>query len=376
MRASLASKRLVDEQMSEQTVKSSVGQRIPNGMLEDNAPRNMWWVAARGDEVAEKPLARWLLDVPVVLYRLADGTPVALEDRCPHRWAPLSAGRVIDDRLVCPYHGMEFAADGQCARVPSQTTVPKQARVRSFAVKETGAFLWIWMGDQAAIDCEPVDLTYTDHPEWSFVTGYYEVDANWVLIRENVLDLTHIPFLHANTFKQKDWVNPPQASLEGDTIIYRQAFAAAPLSPLFCAGMGLPEDKHVERVQEGRMPSLAVSFSDWNVHDPEPEAGRRSDFLMRGCHIVTPSQGGKTHYFWGAAFDVPEISEDVATKTKDNIVAAFDEDKALLEKMQDQIRTDPRGLSYPEITLGADSAGVMVRRVLNKKLAAEGRSLS
>ncbi len=139
--------------------------------------------------------------------------------------------------------------------------------------------------------------------------------------------------------------------------------------------MGLPEDKPVTRVQEGRMPSHAVSFSDWNVHDPTPASGRRSDFLARGCHIVTPSVGGKTQYFWAAALDVPEISAEVAEKTKTNIMAAFEEDKDLLEKMQAQISLDPRGPDYPEITLGADSAGVRVRQLLSKKLTAEDRSL-
>ncbi len=73
------------------------------------------------------------------------------------------------------------------------------------------------------------------------------------MIRENVLDLTHIAFLHANTFKQNNWTTVPEICMEGDQVIYRQAFAAAPLSPLFCEGMGLPEDKPVERVQVGRM---------------------------------------------------------------------------------------------------------------------------
>lgn len=354
----------------------ATGQRIPNGMLEDNAPRNMWWVAAHSSEVTEKPLARWILERPVVLYRGENGAPAALDDRCPHRWAPLSEGRVSGNEIVCPYHGMEFGADGICTKVPTQKMMPKNAAVRSYPVRESGAFIWIWMGDPEAIDAEPVDMSYTANPDWSVVNGYYEVDANWVMIRENVLDLTHIAFLHATTFKQNDWVNPPEAFMEGDTVVYRQEFDAAPLSPLFCAGMGLPEDKPVKRVQEGRMPSLAVSFSDWNVHDPAPEAGRRSDFLMRGCHIVTPSIGGKTHYFWAAAFDVPEISDEVAQKTQASITAAFDEDKDLLEKMCAQIRQDPRGVDYPEITLGADSAGVKVRQVLNKKLAAEGRALS
>ena len=92
------------------------GQTIPNGMLEDNYPRNMWWVAAHRDEVTTKPLARWLLETPVVLYRLEDGTPAALYDRCPHRWAPLSEGHVRDDKIICPYHGMEFNTAGGTVR--------------------------------------------------------------------------------------------------------------------------------------------------------------------------------------------------------------------------------------------------------------------
>lgn len=346
-------------------------QMIPNGMLDDNYPRNMWWCAAHRDEVSETPMARWLLEKPIVLYRLADGTPVALDNRCPHRWAPLSQGKVINDQLVCPYHGMEFGADGICTNVPTQDNIPKSAKVQSYPLREAGAFVWIWMGDPEAIDHDPIDMSYTTDPDWSFVHGYYEVQANWVLIRENVLDLTHIAFLHANTFKQNDWDNVPEVSMEGDTVIYRQDFAPSPLSPLFCAGFGFEDGKVVKREQEGRMPSLAVSFSDWVIHDIDAEPGARIDYLMRGCHIVTPAKRGQTHYFWGAAFDVPGVPEDVAAKTKKSVVAAFDEDRELLEAMQAQIGDDPRGLDYTEINLAADGAGVRVRQVLARKLAAE-----
>ena len=106
-----------------------------------------------------------------------------------------------------------------------------------------------------------------------------------------------------------------------------------------------------------------------------PQPGARADFLMRGCHIVTPARRGRTHYWWGSAFDVPSITDDVAQKTKASIIAAFDEDKHLLEIMQRQIAEDPRGTDYLEVTLGADGAGIFVRRILNSKLAAEGRSL-
>ena len=164
-------------------------------------------------------------------------------------------------------------------------------------MRESGAFVWIWMGDPEEIENHdpPPDMSYSVDPDWSVVLGYYDVAANWILIRENVLDLTHIAHLHKDTFRQNDWNSVPEITQEGDVITFRQEFGPGPLSPLFCHAMGLGESKPVSRVQIGMMPSLAVSFSDWYVHDPAPEPGARSDFLMRGCHITTPaSVGGRT----------------------------------------------------------------------------------
>ncbi len=346
-------------------------QLIPNGMLDDNYPRNMWWCAAFRTEVAEKPMSRWLLEKPVVMYRKSDGTPVALDDRCPHRWAPLSEGKVINDQIVCPYHGMEFGDDGVCTKVPTQDTVPPSAKVQSYPLKESGLFVWIWMGDPDKIDHDPVDMSYTTDPNWSAVDALMEVNANWILIRENVLDLTHIAFLHSNTFKQSDWENVPEVGMDGDTVYYKQDFPPSPLTPLFCSGFGFPDGKVVKREQQGRMPSLAVSFSDWMVHDIDAAPGERVDYTVRGAHIVTPGKRGKTHYFFAAAFDTPGVDEGVLEKTKASVLSAFTEDKELLEKIHAQVSDDPRGLNFPEINLGADGAGVRVRQVLKRKLEAE-----
>lgn len=360
--------------MSDQMIATGLtkgAQLIPNGMLDDNYPRNMWWCAAHIDEVSEKPLARWLLEMPVVLYRLADGTPVALDNRCPHRWAPLSDGKVLNDQLVCPYHGMEFGADGICTNVPTQDSIPPSARVRSYPLRQAGFYLWIWMGDPGAIDHEPTDMAYLLDPNWSTVEGSMLVESNWALIRENVLDLTHIAFLHANTFKQGDWVEPAEVRMEGDTLIYFKDFEPSPLSPLFCAGFGFPDGKVVKREQEGRMPSLALSFSDWNVHDIDAAPGERVDYLVRGAHIVTPAQRGTTHYFFSAAYDVANVDPEVLEKSKVALLDAFNEDKELLQKITQLVNEDPRGLNYPEINLGADTSGVRLRQVLKRKLEAE-----
>ena len=354
---------------------SGVGQFLANGLLEDNYPRNMWWVAARADEITDKPMARWILELPIVLYRTADGTPAALDDRCPHRWAPLSEGRVEGSEIVCAYHGMAYGTDGACTRIPTQSDIPGGARVRSYPLRESGAFVWIWMGEpeEIANHDPPVDMSYTAAPDWSVLIGYYDVAANWILIRENVLDLTHIAHLHKSTFRQNDWNTVPEITQKGDVITFRQEFGPSPLSPLFCHAMGFGETKPVTRVQVGTMASLAVSFSDWFVHDPAPEPGARSDFLMRGCHITTPGERGRTHYYWSDAFDIAGVAPDVLDLTRSNITAAFDEDKALLERLQERTAKDPRGVDYTEINLRADGAGLRVRRILQGRLAAENR---
>ena len=366
----------MDERIGAESERGArVGQFLANGLLEDNYPRNMWWVAARADEITCKPMARWILELPIVLYRTTDGTPAALDDRCPHRWAPLSEGRVEGTEIVCPYHGMAYATDGTCTRIPTQRDIPGNARVRSYPLRESGAFVWIWMGEpeEIANHDPPVDLSYTTDPDWSVLIGYYDVAANWILIRENVLDLTHIAHLHKSTFRQNDWNTVPEITQKGDVITFRQEFGPSPLSPLFCHAMGLGETKPVTRVQVGTMPSLAVSFSDWYVRDPAPEPGARSDFLTRGFHLTTPGERGRTHYYWSDAFDIAGVAPDVLDLTRSNITAAFDEDKALLERLQERTTKDPRGVDYTEINLRADGAGLRVRRILQARLAAENR---
>jgi len=96
--------------------------------------RNCWYVAAMNDEVHRLLLMRRvILGEPVLLYRKSDGTPVALEDRCPHRHAPLSMGRLVrGDFVECAYHGLTFDGAGKCVRIPAQDTIPPSANVRAF----------------------------------------------------------------------------------------------------------------------------------------------------------------------------------------------------------------------------------------------------
>ena len=99
-----------------------------------NYPRNQWYVAAFDDELQPgQLLARTYLGENVVLFRAPDGTPKALHDRCPHRFAPLSAGKLVGDAIQCGYHGLTFDAGGACIRNP-HGTAPKAACVKPYAL--------------------------------------------------------------------------------------------------------------------------------------------------------------------------------------------------------------------------------------------------
>ena len=98
--------------------------------------RNAWYVAAWDHEITRSLKRRVLLDEPVVLFRTDSGKAVALEDRCCHRQAPLSMGKLIGNVVKCPYHGLEFDSSGKCVKVPSQDMVPPSAKVRAYPMVE------------------------------------------------------------------------------------------------------------------------------------------------------------------------------------------------------------------------------------------------
>ena len=93
--------------------------------------RNYWYVAAYDREITRRPLGRIILGEPIVFYRLEDGTPVALEDRCAHRHLPLSMGKLVGDTLQCHYHGLRYDKTGACVRVPGLVCYGQRNVIRS-----------------------------------------------------------------------------------------------------------------------------------------------------------------------------------------------------------------------------------------------------
>jgi len=154
------------------------------------ALRNQWYCAAFGDELKHEPMARMLLNEPVAIYRRADGTPVAFEDRCCHRRAPLSHGKVEGDNLRCGYHGLLYDPTGAVIWAPGQDRLPSGARVRSYPIVEKHGWVWIWMGEPALADPKSApSYDKYDDPAWASYGELIPVKANYFLVVDNLLDL-------------------------------------------------------------------------------------------------------------------------------------------------------------------------------------------
>jgi len=335
-----------------------------------NYPYNCWWVAAFSHEVGRSMLSRWLLDTPVVLYRTEAGQVVAMEDRCPHRQAPLSLGTLRGDSVECAYHGFRFSPDGSCNRVPTMESPPPFC-VESYPVKEDGPLVWIYLGDREVLDNvgPPPALHWASDPEFAVLNGHIEIAANYMLLKENVLDLTHLGFLHAKTFGITDIVHPPEVVMEAEGVTYRQRFVEHPLPAGYAIPLGLKPGIIWNRETYGSFVSPALQTSANDCFDPakpgEPAMGR-----YRFAHATTPVDQNRMHYFWLIARDhgrSPGEMEQFGNVIKQG----FAEDKLMLEAIQQLANRAPRRGSSGERSVRADAAAVQARRIVTRWMERE-----
>jgi len=185
--------------------------------------RNAWYVAAAAEEITGKPLARTLLNEPVVIFRNGRGEIAALADRCCHRGAPLSLGNATERGIRCGYHGLEFDREGMCIEIPGQRVIPKHARVLSYPVFLKADYVWIWLGQADKADpSEIVDYPPDDQINWPRAHDMLHLQASYIMVLENLMDLSHLSYLHKTSIGSSDGqcerVNGRRADAEGHAV--------------------------------------------------------------------------------------------------------------------------------------------------------------
>ena len=329
--------------------------------------RNCWYVAAMDHEVTRTMRRRILLDEPVVLFRTETGKPVALEDRCCHRQAPLSMGRLAGNVVTCPYHGLQFDTTGACIRVPSQDLVPKGARVKSYPLVEKYHWVWIWMGDPAQADPALIeDFHWREDPAWRSTGSYLHVEGNYLLVVENLLDTTHLAFLHPTTLGTDAFARSEfDVKREGDRITVTR-WLMNELPAQFHKQMGeFPDGVKVDRWQVthyGPPAFVKLDVGSSPVGTGARQGDRSKGVNMWNLNAITPETEKTTHYFWAQAWNFRLDEPWIGDMLKQQIHTIFLEDLGMIQAQQRNMDLGP----VSTVNLGQDKAWVAMRGIVQR----------
>ncbi|MDB5714146.1 MAG: aromatic ring-hydroxylating dioxygenase subunit alpha [Sphingomonadales bacterium] len=352
---------------------TSIDQRGMGVFADRETPliRNCWYVAGLSEEIGRSMLSRTILEMRVLFYRTSAGEVVALHDRCPHRSYPLSRGILDGDDVMCGYHGMRFGADGRCTGIPSnKTATPSKVAVTRFPVEERGPLIWIWMGDIDKAD--PALIPFYDwmaSPDWVHTTNSFEIDASYVALHENLLDLTHFPYLHPTTVGTPEYAASSLEVIHDERGIgvFRKLLDQAP-PPAFAGVMGLV-GRRVNRFSESIFVTPAANTTRAWFENPEPREGERDAFHLRLAHFATPISRNKFLYRWFAARNFALDDENVSAGISRATDTAFQEDLDTLQAIQETL--DIESVPFRELSFASDKPGLEMRRLIVRLAKAE-----
>ena len=259
---------------------------------------DVWYCAALATEVSAVPLARTVCDKPIVLFRTESGRTAALEDRCAHRQAPLSKGRVIGEEIQCIYHGFIFDCAGNCTHVPRQESAPAAARIAHYPAVERWGYVWLWLGAPEAADPATVpNLAWNASDRLRPVFFRWNVKANFQLMADNLLDVSHTDFLHSNSIGSriaaKGAADEPRVELdcriEGKRVHFTRRVRDTLLGPVSTKWAG--SEKPVNR----------TNYLMWEapntIHSVLEFKNDETHHTIHLDHIMTPETPTTMHYF-------------------------------------------------------------------------------
>jgi phenylpropionate dioxygenase-like ring-hydroxylating dioxygenase large terminal subunit len=339
-------------------------------MADANTPfiHNAWYVIAEAREVGRTPISRIVLGRSIVLFRSQVGAVIALQNRCCHRSFPLVHGTVEGDTIVCGYHGLRFDMSGRCVEIPMQKSVPSVVRVRAYRTIEKGAFVWIWMGEEESADESALPhQEWMAHPEWDTCGGYLHVKGSYVHLHENLLDLSHLSFLHAKSFGTPEYARAPlETRIEGHDIqVWRHVECHLP--PIYAEPLGWVGAR-ARRSSGSRFvaPGLHVNTGIFCKLD-RPQDTQHTPPTVKVAQLITPETHYGTHYWYVVARNFARGDTATSDFMLKQQSAAFTEDVFALERITElSLMEDPHDVG--QISLPTDKAGVMMRRHL-KSLA-------
>ncbi len=341
--------------------------------------RNSWYCGGWSSDLIDKPVGIRLLDEEIVLFRTEAGEAVALSGICPHRFAPLARGRVCGSRIECGYHGLQYDRDGTCVLNPhGRQIIPPRARLSAYPLVEQDGVLWVWMGDPSKADPKAIpSFDFLDSAHWTGITGHFRVNANYQLVTDNLLDLTHALYLHEQTVGPPDRYSGGEMTMEheckteGTTVhsnyIFRNTAPTNLFVPFFGTGIG-----------------DLYAFAAWypasslliDVSMSQPGESRESGIHLPNAHFIVPETEDTCHYFYAISRNVERADEAKTRAMGEMLLYAFTEEDEPMIRDCHRMMGGKEFFSLEPAILETDVAGIQARRILNKLIAREKNPLT
>lgn len=345
--------------------------------------KNCWYVAGFPEEFGRHLLSRTYLNEPVVLFRKRGGVPVALEDRCAHRRLPLSRGRLIGDTVQCGYHGLTYDCGGVCIRIPGQDRIPAGTGVRTYPVADRHGFTWIWMGEPGLADESLIpDYSGLDAPDWGRSRIQFHVEAHYQLIIDNLLDLSHLAYVHGTTTGSPAIAEDAEVRMEreGTTVRVRRWAEVIPAAPTFRQFGGYEGEIDSWQISEFRPPSyVRVSYGSAVAGSGIPKGDgfwEQGQWGFQVFHGITPETERTTFQFRYVAHPRAMADEGVTARFYRECDQIIGEDIEIFPVQQAAIDTDPHASAEDinsGVTIVHDGGVIAARRVVTELLERQQR---
>ena len=336
------------------------------------APKNTWYPLTWSRNVTRALSRHRILGMDIVVYRSEAGDPIALDDACPHRLAPLSMGKLKGDAIECGYHGMTFGRDGRCVRIPGQAMIPANARVPSYPLQERMGLVWIWPGDPAKADPSLIyDLPQYHETGWHAAEGdALRIGTNYLNLADNLCDPAHVSFVHLSTLGNSASEEiPVEHSVSEDGVLVWRWIRNAPPIPIFAKYGNFAGNVDRWHYYDYRAPCIAVidfgSADAGAIVDPE---GRGAGLRIFACHFITPVDDHLCIDHWLHVRNFALGDADVDQRLHGDFRVAFNEDKDILERIEEVAQARPNART---IRLAIDAAPQRMRRIVERMVDAD-----
>ena len=342
-------------------------------MIANSFVTNAWYVAGMSAEFETNKLQGMVITKkPIVMWRTGEGKVVAFDDRCVHKRMPLSCGKILaNGTLQCAYHGFAYDGNGKCVEIPSQMDVPipSRAKLKPLPVIEQEGVVWVWPGDPDKMGkARPPHTPEFVSDAWdNYTCPPIHVPANYLLLIENLLDITHFYPLHDGNIgdlaNSKIPIEFIEQEVDGNPSIKTIRKISNYQHPPFLVdwfGYEMVDRIHTHQMSNPGLTRVQLRCAPPGQLDTKAESG----YILHHSH--TPID--ETNHIWRWMIAVPKGQKSLdpnyttMERMKEMFPAVVDQDRWALERQQKMFAYAEDG--YSEVHLRSDRSILTVRKIL------------